>query len=320
MSSHEPSARKNLKPSPVSSGTVRAIGLAREVGRRLAAQVDQQAPLRLGVGRPLDVDVDPQVERRPGELVEVLDRARHRPAPGRPLAQEQVEQQQVRVDAVALGQVHPEPEAARLLGAHHRPGLDHLRADELEPDRRLVGRDPVVLAEPRRHRRVVDADHDRLAPAAMLREVVHQQAGHLELVEERAALVGRAGPVGVAVEQQAEVVAARGEDPERLVDVRADRLRVDAAEERVALLVDLVDAEPPAGQQPRQPAAPGAPHRVDQDRRVGRLERVEVDGPPDEPLVALERVEPLDEPGRLRVGERPPLEADPAVLREPAPR
>ena len=55
--------------------------------------------------------------------------------PGGPLAQEQVEQQQVGVDAVALGQVHPEPEPAGLLGAHHRAGLDHLRPDELEPDR-----------------------------------------------------------------------------------------------------------------------------------------------------------------------------------------
>ena len=72
--------------------------------------------------------------------MEVLDRARHRPAAGRPLAHEQVEQQQVGVDAVALRQVHPEPEAARFLGAHHRARLDHLRADELEPDRRLVGR------------------------------------------------------------------------------------------------------------------------------------------------------------------------------------
>ena len=200
-SSHDPSARKNLKPSPVSSGTRPGDRLAGEVGRRRRREVDQQAALGLRVGGPLDVDVDAQVERRPGDLVEVLDRARHRPAPGRPLAHEQVEQQQVGVDAVALGEVHPEPEAARLLGAHHRPGLDHLGTDELEADRRLVGRDAVVLAEPRGHRGVVDADHDRVAPAAMLGEVVHQQPRDLELVDERPALVGRAGTIGVAVEE-----------------------------------------------------------------------------------------------------------------------
>ena len=39
-----------------------------------------------------------------------------------------------------------------------------------------------------------------------------------------------------------------------------------------------------------------------------RLERVEVDRPADEPLVALERVEALDQAGRLGVGERPALD------------
>ena len=105
--------------------------------------------------------------------------------------------------------------------------------------------------------------------AAVLGQVVHEQPGDLELVDERALLVGRAGPVGVAVEQQAEVVAAAGEHPERLVDVRPDRLRVDAAEVRVALLVDLGHPDPAAGQQARQPARPGAPHRLDEDVGVG---------------------------------------------------
>ena len=140
--------------------------------------------------------------------------------------------------------------------------------------------------------------------------------GDLELVDERAALVGGAGPVRVAVEQQPQVVAAAGQDRERLVDVRADRFRVDAAEVRVSLLVDLVDPDAAAGQQARDPATPRAPHRVDEDRGVGRLERVEVDGRPDEPLVAVVRVEPLDEAGRLGVGERPAVDGDAAVVRE----
>ena len=125
------------------------------------------------------------------------------------------------------------------------------------------------------------------------------------------------GPVGVAVEQQAEVEAAAGEHRQRLVDVRPDRLGVDPAEVRVALLVDLGDPDPPAGQQPRQPAAAGAPHRIDQDADVGRPERVEVDRPPDEPLVALVGIEALDQAGRLGVGERPAGDGDPAVGRQP---
>ena len=153
--SHEPSARKNLKPSLVSSArSVRRVAPASPLGGALA-QVDEQAALDLRVRGAVDVDVDAPIERRAGELVE--GRPRATPASAQPLlAQEQVEQQQVGVDPVALGEVHPEPEAARLLGAHHRAGLDHLRADELEPDRRLVRGDPVALAEAGRHRGVVD--------------------------------------------------------------------------------------------------------------------------------------------------------------------
>jgi len=44
--------------------------------------------------------------------MEVVDRPRDRPAAGGSLAQEQVEQQEIGIDAVALGQVHPETESA----------------------------------------------------------------------------------------------------------------------------------------------------------------------------------------------------------------
>ena len=109
--------------------------------------------------------------------------------------------------------------------------------------------------------------------------------------------------------------------PERLVDVRPDRLGVDAAEVRVALLVDLGDPDPAAGEQAGDPAGAGALHRLDEDASVGRLERIEVERPPQEALVALERVEPLDQPGGLGLGEgaarrwpSPPLAAMPASM------
>ena len=77
----------------------------------------------------------------------------------------------------------------------------------------------------------------------MLGQVVHEQAGHLELVNEVALLVGRTGAIRVAVEEHAELVPVADDLRQRLVDVRADRLGVHAAEVRVALLVDLVDAD-----------------------------------------------------------------------------
>ena len=46
---------------------------------------------------------------------------------------------------------------------------------------------------------------------------------------------------------------------------------------------------------------------------VGRLQRVEVDGPPEVALVALVRVVALDHPRGLGVGERPALDRGAAV-------
>ncbi len=78
----------------------------------------------------------------------------------------------------------------------------------LKPTGDLVGLDPVVAPEGRGGRRVVDRHDDRVAHAPVLGEVVHEQARDLELVEERAPLVGRARAVGVAVQQQPEVEPA----------------------------------------------------------------------------------------------------------------
>ncbi len=72
------------------------------------------------------------------------------------------------------------------------------------------------------------------------------------------------------------VVAALGQDAERLVDVRRDRLRVHAAEPRVALGVDLRHPDLAARQHPRDPARAGAPHRLHEDVHVGGLQPLDV--------------------------------------------
>ncbi len=203
------------------------------------------------------------------------------------------------------GRCMPKPIAARLLAAHHRAGLDHLGADVLEAHRRLVDLHAVALAEPADHRGLVDVVTTGLAQAAMLQQVVHEQAHHLQLVDERALLVGRTRAVRVTVEQQAQVVAAAGQDAERLVDVRPDRLRVDAAEERVALRVDLVDLDLAAAQEARDPARARPPHRLHQDAHVGCLSQAfELERPLDVALVAVERVEELDPACRQRPRRR----------------
>ncbi len=221
-SSQEPSSSQNLKPSLVLSVSVRTTFWPPIEDGRLLAQLDQQAVLQRRIGRLVDMNVGAQVERLAGDLVQMLNGLRDGPVAALALANEEVEQQQVGVDAVALGQVHAEAVAARLLAAHHRAGLDHLRSDVLEADRRLVHLDAVALAEAADHRGLVDRRYDRLAQAVVLEQVVHEQAHHLQLMDERALLVGRARAVRVAVEKQAQVVAAAGEDAQRLVDVRRE--------------------------------------------------------------------------------------------------
>ena len=125
-------------------------------------------------------------------------------------------------------------------------------------------------------------------------------------MDEPAPLVGSPGAIGVAIEQETQVVAAAGEHAERLVDVRPDGLRVHAAEVGVALLMDFGDPDPAPCEEAADPAGSGTPHGFDQDVHVGGLERVEVERPAQELLVARERIEPLDEARGFRVRERTP--------------
>ena len=71
---------------------------------------------------------------------------------GLALTDEQVQEQQVGVDAVALGQVHLEAVPTGLLAAHHGAGLDHLRTDVLEANGRLVDVHAIALAQREGHR------------------------------------------------------------------------------------------------------------------------------------------------------------------------
>ncbi len=140
----------------------------------------------------------------------------------------------------------------------------------------------------------------------MLEHVVHQQAVALQLVDEDALLVHGTGAVGVAVEQQAQVVAALADACQRLVDVWPDGLGIDAAEPGVALAVQLVDDDPATGQQAADPAGARAVQRVDQHAHVGSLEGLEVERATHEGLVADVRVEALDIARRLGLVEGTP--------------
>ncbi len=140
----------------------------------------------------------------------------------------------------------------------------------------------------------------------MLRQIVGQQAEDLERRDEGAAFVGETGPIGVAVEEQAQVVPAAGQLRQGGVHVGRDRLRVHAAEVRVPLRVDLGDTDPAARQEPRDPARPRAVERIHQHVKVGGGQTIQIHVRADELHVAGVRVEALQQTRGLGFGEGPP--------------
>src|SRR5439155_14968146 len=134
-------------------------GVAGELARPRLVEPLHDLDLLLLVTRGIAVQITAVVEGRAreghelgDELAGLLLRLQH-----------EIEEEEIRDDAVALGQVHREPEATGLLTAHHRAGLLHLRADVLEAHRDLIHGDTVLLAEAVDHRRHVHRLHDGLA-------------------------------------------------------------------------------------------------------------------------------------------------------------
>src|SRR5213594_1127880 len=102
-----------------------------ELLRRRLTEHRHDALFRDRVGGGGEVQVAPQVMRRSDHVHELGDEL------GRLLLRlhHEVEEEEIRDDSVALGQVHREAEPAGLLATHHRAGLLHLRSDVLEADR-----------------------------------------------------------------------------------------------------------------------------------------------------------------------------------------
>ena len=155
------------------------------------------------------------------------------------------------------------------------------------------------------------------ALAAVLEQVVHEQAHDLELVDERALLVGGPGAVGVAIEQQAEVVAAR---PDALAAPRprCGRIGSGLSPPNQGLRSPWISSTTirPPGEQATDPARARAVQRVDEDPHGLGPESIEVERAAHVGLVAGERVEALDE----RPPPRHPRTAAEAAPTRPARR
>ena len=220
-----------------------------------------------------EADVDAVVVGGSGERLEL---GKHL---GRflPLREPQVEQEEAGCQSVTLGDVHPEPEPARLLAADHRVGLDHLGTHELEAHPRLVRLRPIDLGQALDHRGGRHRVDGRTDESPHIEQVPVQQAVDLELVDEDALLGRHPHAVRVAVEGDADVRAPARDLLEPLFDVGADRLGVHPAEEGVALRVELADRQPPVTQQAREPARARAVQRLHQHTLIRGSDLVDVD-------------------------------------------
>ena len=248
----------------------------------------------------------PRIRVRPDALLEVGE------DPGDRLARldHHVGEEQADQDAVALGDVPADGKAAGLLPAEQRVGLHHLRGDVLEPDRHLIHALAVLGPELVHHRRhVYGLDHGS-AHAARLEQVEHQQREYLELVDEASGLVDDAHAVGVAVGADAQVLAADLHERDRGIDVGRDRLRVDAAEQWVPLVVQLGHGRPASADHLGDVSVPRPIHAFVDETEARVLDRVHVDHARDLRVVRGARVVRGHEPvrdgslGRRHVLER----------------
>src|SRR6266571_5584028 len=203
-----------------------ARDLLRLVVRQLLGDAFAVSVVRLA----LQVDVMARVCVGPDALLEVAKDLRQRLA----APHDHVREEHPDEDAVALGDMTPDAEAARLFPTDDGVDLHHLRSDVFEPDLDLIDLGVELLRQLLDHRGHVHRLDDRPAHAEDIEQVQHQQREHLQLIDEPARLVDDADAVGVAVGEDAQVVAASLHHRDRLVDVGRDGLGVQAAEEGVA--------------------------------------------------------------------------------------
>ena len=103
-----------------------------------------------------------------------------------------------------------------------------------------------------------------------------QDGKNLVRVDERAVTIHCADAVGVAIEREAGVEFALHHGPLQRCDVRLDRLRVYAAEERVARATNLFTGDFVAAEQIAQQSAPRAVHGINHKADFGGAQAIPI--------------------------------------------
>ena len=214
-------------------------------------------------------------------VLEATELARERRERLREIAascRETFDEQESGQDAVPFGQVEGEGIAAALLAARDRLAAIHELGHVLKTDSGLDERGP------ERARDAVDLEGSRerfrdAAPFAPVSKDVQQEQREDLVRGDKAALrIEHSQPVGVAVLGDGQIEASAAHALGCGGEVRADRLGVHAAEERVALGPKRRDAKATraARKDLRDQRASGSVHRVGKDGELRRADRRDV--------------------------------------------
>ena len=121
-------------------------------------------------------------------------------------------------------------------------------------------------------------------------QVQHQQRIDLQLVDEAPRLIDDPHAIGVAIRADAQVLPAASHVGHGGIDVGWNRLWVDAAEQWVALAVQLDYGGSPTIEQLLDVAVSRAVHALMHDVKAGGPDRGEVDHPCDLRVIGCARV------------------------------
>ena len=198
------------------------------------------------------------------------------------------------VDTIALGHVPLHRDPARLLAADEHVAVDDLRRDVLEPDRRRLDREAVVLAHPVEHVRGREGLDDSAVEPLLFVEVLHKEREDLVRVHEPPLLVHHPDAVGVTVEGESDVAAALGDDAREVVEVALDGLRRLPVHAGVVLVVHLDHVV--AAEEVGDGALPRAVHRVAADLQPGAADALDVEVVAEHVAIRLAEVDRLDQP------------------------
>ena len=184
---------------------------------------------------------------------------------------------QQRVDrGVALGQVQLGSDAAAFFAAQQNVAFQHAVADVFEAD----GSFPDLAAEFRGdlidHFRRGECLGYRAFEFARAGQMPQQDRENLVRIDEGAIAVHCADAVGVAIEREACVEFALHHGALQRCDVRLDRLRIHAAEERVARAANFFACDFVAAEKIAQQAATRAMHGINHEAEFGGAEAIPI--------------------------------------------